>query len=169
GGPGREELVTALGTLNLGRHDGLLREAETVGRNGLTAILPWRGRPPPGPRSTRPANPATHGLPPASRASPPAPPGPCSILRAGRHEPSVRSWAPAPCRECETIPLVFVWICRRWLIKSLVRSDGTRPHDAVVAGDRQAAADLLSLVYNELRNFAAARMAAGAPGEGVTC
>jgi hypothetical protein len=41
--------------------------------------------------------------------------------------------------------------------------------DAAAAGDRQAAADLLSLVYNELRKFAAARLAAEAPGEGATC
>ena len=45
----------------------------------------------------------------------------------------------------------------------------TRLLDAAAAGDRQAAADLLSLVYNELRKFAAARRAAEVPGEGVTC
>jgi hypothetical protein len=33
----------------------------------------------------------------------------------------------------------------------------TRLLDAAAAGDRQGAADLLSLVSNELRNFAAAR------------
>jgi hypothetical protein len=75
----------------------------------------------------------------------------------------------AECREFETIPLVLLWICRRWLIQSAVRSDVTRLLDAAAAGDRQAAADLLSLVYNELRNFAAAPSAAGAPGEGLTC
>jgi hypothetical protein len=48
-------------------------------------------------------------------------------------------------------------------------SEGTRLLDATAAGDRQAAADLLSLVYNELRKFAAARMAVEAPGEGATC
>ena len=41
--------------------------------------------------------------------------------------------------------------------------------DVAAAGDRQAAADLLSLVYTELRKFAAERGAAEAPGEGVTC
>jgi len=41
--------------------------------------------------------------------------------------------------------------------------------DAAAAGDRQAAADLLSLGYNELRKFAAARMAVEVSGEGVTC
>jgi hypothetical protein len=61
------------------------------------------------------------------------------------------------CGEFETIPLVLVWICRRWLIKSAVRSDVTRLLDAAAAGDRRAAADLLSLVYNELRKIAAAR------------
>ena len=53
--------------------------------------------------------------------------------------------------------------------KSSVRSDVTRVLDAAAAGDRQAAAELLSLVYNELRKFAATRLAAQAPGEGVTC
>jgi RNA polymerase sigma factor (TIGR02999 family) len=38
-------------------------------------------------------------------------------------------------------------------------SDATRLLDAAAAGDRQAAADLLPLVYNELRELAAARMA----------
>src|SRR5712671_3257300 len=36
--------------------------------------------------------------------------------------------------------------------------------DAAAAGDRQAAADLLPLVYDELRRLAAARMTAEAPG-----
>src|SRR5262245_18696625 len=36
--------------------------------------------------------------------------------------------------------------------------------DAAAAGDRQAAADLLPLVYDELRQLAAARLAAEAPG-----
>ena len=43
-------------------------------------------------------------------------------------------------------------------------SDVTRLLDAAAAGDRQAAADLLPLVYDELRELAAARMAAEAPG-----
>jgi hypothetical protein len=47
-------------------------------------------------------------------------------------------------------------------------SDGTRVLDAAAAGNRQAAADLLSLIYNELRKFAAARRAVEVPGEGVT-
>lgn len=40
----------------------------------------------------------------------------------------------------------------------------TRLLDAAAAGDRQAAANLLPLVYDELRKLAAARMAAEAPG-----
>src|SRR6478736_2482099 len=40
----------------------------------------------------------------------------------------------------------------------------TRLLDAAAAGDRQAAADLLPLIYDELRKLAAARMAAEAPG-----
>src|SRR5271166_1890225 len=40
----------------------------------------------------------------------------------------------------------------------------TRLLDAAAAGDRKAAADLLPLVYDELRKLAAARMAAEAPG-----
>jgi RNA polymerase sigma factor (TIGR02999 family) len=43
-------------------------------------------------------------------------------------------------------------------------SDVTRLLDAAAAGDRKAAADLLPLVYDELRKLAAARMAAEAPG-----
>ena len=42
--------------------------------------------------------------------------------------------------------------------------DVTHLLDAAAAGDRQAAADLLPLVYDELRKLAAARMAAEAPG-----
>src|SRR5271166_1220082 len=40
----------------------------------------------------------------------------------------------------------------------------TRLLDAAAAGNCQAAADLLPLVYDELRKLAAARMAAEAPG-----
>ena len=40
----------------------------------------------------------------------------------------------------------------------------TRLLDAAASGDRRAAADLLPLVYDELRKLAAARMAAEAPG-----
>jgi RNA polymerase sigma factor (TIGR02999 family) len=42
--------------------------------------------------------------------------------------------------------------------------DVTQLLDAVVAGDPRAAADLLPLVYDELRQLAAARMAAEQPG-----
>lgn len=42
--------------------------------------------------------------------------------------------------------------------------DVTRLLDAAAAGDRRAAADLLPLVYDELRKLAAAKMAAEAPG-----
>jgi RNA polymerase sigma factor (TIGR02999 family) len=42
--------------------------------------------------------------------------------------------------------------------------DVTRLLDAAAAGDRRAAADLLPLVYDELRKLAAVRMAAEAPG-----
>jgi RNA polymerase sigma factor (TIGR02999 family) len=43
-------------------------------------------------------------------------------------------------------------------------SDVTRLVEAATGGDRRAAADLLPLVYDELRKLAAARMAAEAPG-----
>ncbi|MFO0843112.1 MAG: ECF-type sigma factor [Gemmataceae bacterium] len=43
-------------------------------------------------------------------------------------------------------------------------SDVTRLLESAAAGDRRAAADLLPLVYDELRRLAAARMAAEAPG-----
>jgi RNA polymerase sigma factor (TIGR02999 family) len=42
-------------------------------------------------------------------------------------------------------------------------SDVSRLLDAAAAGDRRAAADLLPLVYDELRKLAAARMAAESP------
>ena len=44
-------------------------------------------------------------------------------------------------------------------------ADVTRLLDAAAAGDRRAAADLLPLVYDELRQLAAARMAAESPGQ----
>jgi RNA polymerase sigma factor (TIGR02999 family) len=44
-------------------------------------------------------------------------------------------------------------------------SDVTRLLDAVAAGDRKAATDLLPLVYDELRRLAAARMAEERPGQ----
>jgi|SRR5262245_623872 len=43
-------------------------------------------------------------------------------------------------------------------------SEVTRLLDAAAAGDRKAAADLLPLVYDELRRLAAARMAQESPG-----
>jgi len=43
-------------------------------------------------------------------------------------------------------------------------SDATRLLEAARAGDRRAAAELLPLVYDELRALAAARMAGEAPG-----
>jgi RNA polymerase sigma factor (TIGR02999 family) len=43
-------------------------------------------------------------------------------------------------------------------------SDVTRLIESARKGDRQAAADLLPLVYDELRKLAAAKMAAEAPG-----
>jgi RNA polymerase sigma factor (TIGR02999 family) len=43
-------------------------------------------------------------------------------------------------------------------------SDVTRLLDAAAAGDRRAAADLLPLVYDELRKLAATRMANESPG-----
>ena len=69
-------------------------------------------------------------------------------------------WDKAQC----PITLVFTWFCCQLRIKSNVMSDVTRLLDAAAAGDRQAAADLLPLVYDELRKLAAARMAAEAPG-----
>jgi len=44
-------------------------------------------------------------------------------------------------------------------------SDVTRLIDAAVAGDPKAAADLLPLVYDELRKLAVARMAGEKPGQ----
>src|SRR5438067_10432036 len=44
-------------------------------------------------------------------------------------------------------------------------ADVTHLLDAAAAGDQKAAADLLPLVYGELRTLAAARMAAEPPGQ----
>src|SRR5438477_9616874 len=44
-------------------------------------------------------------------------------------------------------------------------SDVTRLLEAAAAGDRRAAADLLPLVYDELRKLAAARLAAEPAGQ----
>lgn len=44
-------------------------------------------------------------------------------------------------------------------------ADVTHILDAAAAGDRKAAAELLPLVYDELRKLAAARMAAESPGQ----
>jgi hypothetical protein len=46
----------------------------------------------------------------------------------------------------------------------IVMTDVTRLLEAVAAGDRESAAALLPLVYDELRRLAAARMAAESPG-----
>src|SRR6516225_6261205 len=46
-------------------------------------------------------------------------------------------------------------------------SDVTRLIEAAAGGDRKAAADLLPLVYDELRKLAAARLAAEAPGHSL--
>jgi RNA polymerase sigma factor (TIGR02999 family) len=46
-------------------------------------------------------------------------------------------------------------------------SDLTRLLDAAAAGDPKAAADLLPLVYDELRRLAAVRMAAERPGQTI--
>jgi RNA polymerase sigma factor (TIGR02999 family) len=43
-------------------------------------------------------------------------------------------------------------------------SDLTRMLDAAAAGDRQASADMLPLVYDELRKLAAAKLASESPG-----
>src|ERR1700689_4956220 len=46
-------------------------------------------------------------------------------------------------------------------------SEMTRFLDPAAAGDRQAGADLLPLVYDELRKLAAAKMAAESPGHSL--
>jgi RNA polymerase sigma factor (TIGR02999 family) len=49
-------------------------------------------------------------------------------------------------------------------VDSVLMSQITRLLEAASAGDREAAADLLPLVYDELRKLAAARMSAERPG-----
>lgn len=51
-----------------------------------------------------------------------------------------------------------------YLINCCLMSEVTQLLEAAQAGDRQAAADLLPVVYDELRKLAASRMAAEAPG-----
>src|SRR5262249_4617346 len=58
----------------------------------------------------------------------------------------------------------FPVIATRSRVNLNYMSDVTRLLDAASTGDRQAAAELLPLVYDELRKLAAARMAAEAPG-----
>src|SRR3954453_20164938 len=67
-------------------------------------------------------------------------------------------------RECP-IAFVFLCVCRQEPINSAPMSDVTRLLDAAAAGDRRAAADLLPLVYDELRRLAAARLAGEKPGD----
>jgi RNA polymerase sigma factor (TIGR02999 family) len=72
---------------------------------------------------------------------------------------------------------VLRWGCRRFRrflvfppaasITLARMTDVTRLLDAAAAGDLQAAADLLPLVYDELRKLAAARLAAEAPGQTI--
>ena len=56
------------------------------------------------------------------------------------------------------------FLVARQPVYSVVMSEITQLMDAAAAGDRQAAAELLPLVYDHLRKLAAARMAAETPG-----
>ncbi len=56
-----------------------------------------------------------------------------------------------------------LWFIPR-LLHSAIMSDVTRLLEAAAAGDRKAAAELLPLVYDELRKLAAAKMATENPG-----
>ncbi len=78
-----------------------------------------------------------------------------TLVMSGREGPGGRSISSN---------FVFFWFCPREPINSAVMTDLTRLLDAAAAGDRQAASELLPLVYDELRRLAAARMAAEAPG-----
>src|SRR5438045_1401892 len=61
--------------------------------------------------------------------------------------------------------LVFRWFCREKLIHSVGMADVTQILSAIEAGDPHAAAELLPLVYDELRKLAAARLAKEKPGQ----
>jgi RNA polymerase sigma factor (TIGR02999 family) len=61
--------------------------------------------------------------------------------------------------------LVLDWSPDDGNIYSVVMPDVTRLLDAAAAGDRQAASELLPLVYTELRKLAAAKMAQEKPGQ----
>jgi RNA polymerase sigma factor (TIGR02999 family) len=58
---------------------------------------------------------------------------------------------------------LFMSYSRQQPIKSAVMSNVTRLLDVANRGDRQAAADLLPLVYDELRKLAAAKMSRESP------
>ena len=60
---------------------------------------------------------------------------------------------------------VFRWFCREKLIHSVGMADVTQILSAIEAGDKHAAAELLPLVYDELRKLAAARLADEKPGQ----
>ena len=64
-------------------------------------------------------------------------------------------------------PLVFLCVCRNKPIYSAGMSDVTHLLEAANRGDRQAAADLLPLVYDELRQLAAVRIANEAPSHSL--
>src|SRR5215468_6118228 len=57
--------------------------------------------------------------------------------------------------------------CQWHVLHSPVMSDVTRLLEAAAAGDRMAAAELLPLVYDELRQLAAVRMAGETPGHSL--
>jgi hypothetical protein len=86
----------------------------------------------------------------------------------GRELDIVELLVSAPWPECQIITLVFLWVCRRWLIELGVMSDAIRRLDAAASGDCQAA-DLTPLFYDQLRKLAAVSMAVEVSGEGVTC
>src|SRR5207249_5502006 len=60
---------------------------------------------------------------------------------------------------------VFTLVCRQVRLHAADMPDVARLIDAAAAGDPRAAADLLPLVYDELRKLAAARLADEKPGQ----
>ncbi len=87
-----------------------------------------------------------------------------AILRAARNETSLSSRFP-PGGVSARWPFGFGWFCRLKLIHSVDMADVTQILSAIEAGDPHAAADLLPLVYDELRKLAAARLAGEKPGQ----
>ena len=86
------------------------------------------------------------------------------MLHTGSRESSLAMSLHQVARRAQLLCSGFRVACRKPPVTLAVMFDVTRLIEAAQQGNRQAAADLLPLVYDELRKLAAARMAAESPG-----